>query len=97
MTDTQTKPKPAPSDAQRRVRLERSMQATARKVDEHRGKAKDLQKDLDEQVLEARKLGVHYRSIAELTGRSVAWVQASLARSGYVSPRKLKAAAAASA
>lgn len=72
------------SDAQRRARLERSIQATAKKLDGHRKSAKELQDQLDQMVLEAKGLNVRYRTIADLTGRSVAWVQAALIRAGHV-------------
>ncbi len=62
--------------------------AEASAVDDSKTATKGLQARLDETVLSARQDGhVKYREIAEACGRSVAWVQATLARMGYVGER----------
>jgi hypothetical protein len=78
MTDTKTQ-----SPAQVRARLTRSLTAVATRVDKLKTDTKEAQGDLDKLVLEGKNAGFKYRELAEITGRSVAWVQATLTRGGY--------------
>ena len=50
-----------------------------------------LQTKTDADVLRARKAGLKYREISEASGRSVAWVQSTLARAGYEPEKRASA------
>jgi hypothetical protein len=76
-----------PTDAQTRDRLKRSLTATAGKIDKLKADAAEAKTVLDALVLEGKTAGFKYRELSEITGRSIAWVQASLVRSGYVATK----------
>lgn len=62
----------------------------ATQVDTRKADIGDMQKSLDQAVLDAKTSGAKYREIASASGRSVAWVQAILNKMGYTGPRKEK-------
>jgi len=76
-------PEKTPTPAQTRDRLKRGLAALAGRVDKLKADTKEAQADLDKLVLEGKNSGLKYRELAEITGRSVAWVQATLTRGGY--------------
>lgn len=59
-------------------------------VDKSKADTRQRQDALDKAVLKAKQRGVKYREIADACGRSVAWVQATLNRLGYVGERTKK-------
>lgn len=68
----------------------KDLQKKAEAVDKAKASTTTAAAALDATVLDARKLGVKYREIAEACDRSVAWVQATLAKQGYVGERSQK-------
>lgn len=71
----ESKSKITPRDATALKRL-------AAKYNARMAEADNLREQLDAQVVVARGSGGTFREIATLAGRSVAWVQGSLERSG---------------
>ena len=61
--------------------LLRELTERAGHLDDLRKEEADVQRVIDRLVVTARSYGLRYRDIAVATGRSVAWVQASLVRS----------------
>jgi|SoiMethySBSTD1v2_1073268.scaffolds.fasta_scaffold3779333_2 hypothetical protein len=49
-------------------------------IDTRRDEISELQEQLDEKVIEARRHRYRFREIAHAAGRSISWVQASLDR-----------------
>lgn len=67
------------------------LKSTGKRYNEHRAKNHQLRDQLDAEIVKAREEGQTYSQIAEEIGLSVAWVQASLKRSGVVGQPKVPA------
>jgi len=64
------------------------LKSTAKRYNDHRAKAHPLRDALDAEIVKARDEGKTYSEIADEIDLSVAWVQASLKRSGVVGKKK---------
>lgn len=64
------------------------LKSTAKRYNDHRAKSHPLRDALDAEIVKARNEGKTYSEIADEIDLSVAWVQASLKRSGIVGQPK---------
>lgn len=60
------------------------LKSTGKRYAEVRERTHKIRDDLDTEIVKAREEGQTYNEIADEIGLSVAWVQASLKRSGLV-------------